>query len=199
MNYTPIFNTSDFYGVFYWVKEIIDKQNSNTKNNEKWKMKKSRSKFLKIVDEKHDINFHWPNNIFYYIHFEINGVSWNLIGSQECDFSTNRTAIRAEIALLWTNHIRVLTSANQSYLIMGFKQPIKFNKNVLWQMSTKTKNLHMSWMIYCKIKQFFAHKNKLIWIAKVNYQRIANFANSNRKIKNIIFYQIWSKRQQKQI
>jgi hypothetical protein len=26
-----------------------------------------------------------------------------------------------------------------------------------------------------KIKQFFAHKNKLIWIAKVNYQRIANF------------------------
>ena len=37
----------------------------------------------------------------YYIHFEINGVSCNLIGSQECDFSTNRTArsaIRAEIA-----------------------------------------------------------------------------------------------------
>jgi hypothetical protein len=50
--------TSDFYGGFYWVKEIIHKQNSNTKNNEKWK--KSRSKFLKIVDEKHDINFHWP-------------------------------------------------------------------------------------------------------------------------------------------
>jgi hypothetical protein len=25
------------------------------------------------------------------------------------------------------------------------------------------------------IKQFFTHKNKLIWIAKVNYQRIANF------------------------
>jgi hypothetical protein len=24
-------------------------------------MKKSRSKFLKIVDEKHDINFHWPH------------------------------------------------------------------------------------------------------------------------------------------
>jgi hypothetical protein len=24
-------------------------------------MKKSRSKFLKIMDEKHDINFHWPN------------------------------------------------------------------------------------------------------------------------------------------
>jgi hypothetical protein len=23
-------------------------------------MKKSRSKLLKIVDEKHDINFHWP-------------------------------------------------------------------------------------------------------------------------------------------
>ena len=27
--------------------------------------KKSRSKFLKIVDEKHDINFHWPNNKVY--------------------------------------------------------------------------------------------------------------------------------------
>jgi hypothetical protein len=26
-------------------------------------MKKSRSKFLKIVDEKHDINFHWPNDL----------------------------------------------------------------------------------------------------------------------------------------
>ena len=25
-------------------------------------MKKSCSKFLKIVDEKHDINFHWPND-----------------------------------------------------------------------------------------------------------------------------------------
>jgi hypothetical protein len=41
------------------------------------------------------------NNTIYYIHFEIIGVSCNLIGSQECDFSTNRTpssAIRAEIA-----------------------------------------------------------------------------------------------------
>ena len=27
-------------------------------------MKKTRSKFLKIVDEKHDINFHWPYNNF---------------------------------------------------------------------------------------------------------------------------------------
>jgi hypothetical protein len=79
--------------------------------------------------------------------FPHNSTLYYLIGSQECDFSTNRTAIRAEIALMWINHIRVLTSANQSYLIIGFKQPIKFNKNVLWQMNTKTKNLHMSWMI----------------------------------------------------
>jgi hypothetical protein len=28
-------------------------------------MKKSRSKFLKIVDEKHDINFHWPDTVFW--------------------------------------------------------------------------------------------------------------------------------------
>jgi hypothetical protein len=26
-----------------------------------------------------------------------------------------------------------------------------------------------------KIKHFFAHENELIWIAKVSYQRIANF------------------------
>ena len=40
-------------------------------------------------------------SVMYYIHFEINGVSCNLIGSQVCDFSKNRTpssAIRAEIA-----------------------------------------------------------------------------------------------------
>jgi hypothetical protein len=40
------------------------------------------------------------NNQLYYINFEINGVACNMIGSQECDFSTNRTTIRAEIALL---------------------------------------------------------------------------------------------------
>jgi hypothetical protein len=36
---------------------------------------------------------------FYYIHFEINGVSSNLIGSQECDFSTNRIAIGVRFVL----------------------------------------------------------------------------------------------------
>jgi hypothetical protein len=53
-----------------------------------------------------------------------------------------------------------------------------------------------------KIKQFFAHKKKQIWIATVNYQIIASFQISqivNRQTKNIIFYQIRSKRQQKQI
>ena len=47
------------------------------------------------------------------------------------------SAISARIALrfvlkshlLSNNHIRVLTSANQSYLIIGFKQPINFMKN----------------------------------------------------------------------
>jgi hypothetical protein len=55
----------------------------------------------------------------YYIHFEINGVSCNLIGSQECDFSTNRTpssAIRAEIA----------PSFNQSHWSADFNQPMIF-------------------------------------------------------------------------
>jgi hypothetical protein len=34
-----------------------------------------------------------------------------------------------------------------------------------------------------KIKQFFAHKNKLIWIAIVlNYQIISNFTKSNRQM-----------------
>jgi hypothetical protein len=52
----------------------------------------------------------------YYIHFEINGVSCNLIGSQVCDFSTNRTpssAIRAEIAPSF-----------------DFSQPIIFNHRI---------------------------------------------------------------------
>jgi hypothetical protein len=63
------------------------------------------------------------NFILYYIHFEINGVSCNLIGSQECDFSTNRTArsaIRAEIA----------PSFNQSHLSADFSQPIIFSHRI---------------------------------------------------------------------
>jgi hypothetical protein len=54
-----------------------------------------------------------------YIHFEINGVSCNLIGSQQCDFSANCTpssAIRAEIA----------PSFNQSHSSADFSQPIIF-------------------------------------------------------------------------
>jgi hypothetical protein len=58
----------------------------------------------------------------------------------------HRSAISAQIALLEVrfvlkshllsiNHIRVLTSANQSYLIIGFKQPMNFKRNVIWQMS----------------------------------------------------------------
>jgi hypothetical protein len=90
--------------------------------------------------------------LYHYIHFEINGVSCNLIGSQECDKSmvfpaiwlVHRSAISARFVLkshlLSTNHIRVLTSANQSYLIIGFKQPINFTKkNVIWQMSKNKK------------------------------------------------------------
>jgi hypothetical protein len=44
------------------------------------KMKKSRSKFLKIVDEKHDINFHWPNNWIKILnkYRSMIGVEWNL-------------------------------------------------------------------------------------------------------------------------
>jgi hypothetical protein len=66
----------------------------------------------------------------------------------------------------------VLTSTNQSYLIIGFKQPINFKKNMIWHIKTKK-----------------------IWIATVNYQRIA---------KNFKFFEISQivnrqKRQQKQI
>jgi hypothetical protein len=62
--------------------------------------------------KKHSISinvfFLQINGTIYYIQFEINGVSCNLIGSQQCDLSTNRTpssAIRAEIA----------SSVNQSH------------------------------------------------------------------------------------
>jgi hypothetical protein len=65
----------------------------------------------------------------------------------------------------------VLTSANQSYLIIGFKQPMNFKKNVIWQMSKNKKfTCHDYFLVP---KQFFAHKNKNIWIATVSYQRIA--------------------------
>jgi hypothetical protein len=37
--------------------------------------------------------------------------------------------------LLSTDYIRVLTSADQSYLIRGFKQPINYKKKVIWQMN----------------------------------------------------------------
>jgi hypothetical protein len=69
-------------------------------------------------------------------------------------------------------------------------------------MANEQKQKNYICLEWFKIKQLFAHKNKQIWIATVNYQRIANFQISqivNRQIKNIIFYQIWSKRQQKQI
>jgi hypothetical protein len=47
-----------------------------------------------------------------------------------CDSCWNRTFFQP---------ITVLTSANQSYLIIGFKQPINFKKNVIWQMSKNKK------------------------------------------------------------
>jgi hypothetical protein len=51
--------------------------------------------------------------------------------------------------LLSTNHIRVLTSTNQSYLIIGFKQPINFKKNVIWQMSKNKKFTHVMITLEC--------------------------------------------------
>jgi hypothetical protein len=48
--------TSDFYGFFTGSRKLLSSRIQIQKI-----MKKSRSKFLKIVDEKHDINFHWPN------------------------------------------------------------------------------------------------------------------------------------------
>jgi hypothetical protein len=87
--------------------------------------------------------------------------------------------------LLSTNHIRVLTSANKPYLIIGFKQPINFKKNVIWQMSKNKTFTYVMITLDCWVpKQFFAHKNKKIWIATVNYQIIAKY---------------WQKCQQKQI
>jgi hypothetical protein len=87
----------------------------------------------------------------------------------------HRSAISARIALLAmrfvlkshllsTNHIRVLNSANQSYLIIGFKQPIKFKKNVIRQMSKKQTNYicyDLKFFLYSWVpKQFFANKKQ---------------------------------------
>ena len=61
-------------------------------------MKKSRSKFLKIVDEKHDINFHWPNNILNnrrfkvskFEHFLYTNNSLSVVVQQPVLYTTNR-------------------------------------------------------------------------------------------------------------
>ena len=55
-------------------------------------------------------------------------------------------AVLFVLNLLSTNHIRVLTSANQSYLIIGLKQPINCKENVIWQMSKNKKFTYV--MIY---------------------------------------------------
>jgi hypothetical protein len=101
--------------------------------------------------------------------------------------SVHRNAISARIALLEgrfvlkshllsTNHIRVLSSANPSYLIIGFKQPMNFKKNVIWQMSkNKTFTCHDLILEYL-LSNFCTEKQK-IWIATVNYQRIAKNFN----------------------
>jgi hypothetical protein len=68
----------------------------------------------------------------------------------------HRSAISARIALLAvrfvlkshllsTNHIRVLTSANQSYLIIGFKQPMNLKKNVIHMANEQKQKMYMSW------------------------------------------------------
>jgi hypothetical protein len=79
----------------------------------------------------------------------------------------HRSAISAWIALqavrfvvkshlLSTNHIRVLTSANKPYLIIGFKQPINFKKNVIWQMSKNKTFTYVMITLDCWVpKQFF--------------------------------------------
>jgi hypothetical protein len=102
----------------------------------------------------------------------------------------HRIAISARIALLTvrfvlksyllsTNHIRVLTSANQSYLITGFKQPMDFKKNVIWQISKK-KNLHV--MIYTLDswvpKQFFGYSSSKL--SKNCNKQIVTGKNANK-------------------
>jgi hypothetical protein len=59
-------------------------------------------------------------------------VSCNLIGSQECDFSTN--------------------------LIIGFKEPINVKKNVKWQMSKNKKITYV--MITLEGLRNFVHLKK---------------------------------------
>ena len=53
---------------------------------------------------------------FYYIHFEITGYPYNLIGSQQCDLFPNRT-----VALN-----RIFISASDNEAVRKTKQPIRF-------------------------------------------------------------------------
>jgi predicted lactoylglutathione lyase len=87
-------------------------------------------------------------------------VSWNLIGSQESDFSTNRTpSTFSQPTFFQPIHIRVLTSANQSYLNIGFKQPINFKKNVIWLMSKNKKITYVMITLDC-LNNFLHIKTK---------------------------------------
>jgi hypothetical protein len=56
-------------------------------------MKKSRSKFLKIVDEKHDINFHWPNDTSNYKYplLTVNPPGTELLRTNEIFSSSERS------------------------------------------------------------------------------------------------------------
>ena len=51
--------------------------------------------------------------------------------------------------LVSANYIRVLASANQSYLIIGLKQPINFKKNVIRQMSKNKKFTYVMITLDC--------------------------------------------------
>jgi hypothetical protein len=122
-----------------------------------------------------------------YLSSVIIGKYCNFIGLQECDLSIYY--IHFEINGVSCKH-------------PGFK-----HQSILRQMwygkwpKTNEQNLHV--MNDLKLRNFFAHKNKLLntdSYSKLSKNwKFSNFTNSNRKIKNIIFYQISSKRQQKQI
>jgi hypothetical protein len=78
----------------------------------------------------------------------------------------------------------VVTSADQSYLIIGFKQPIDFKKYVIWQMS-KTTNLHVKTTITLDRLNNFLHKKQKTWIAMLskNCKDIHNLLSIMVKIK----------------
>ena len=58
-----------------------------------------RSVIIRVIKQESDLFNHEHDYRLYYIHFEITGYPWNLIGSQWCDLFLNRPIFCSKLHL----------------------------------------------------------------------------------------------------